>query len=228
MNGFKEEKKPTVAQLERRFKNAILFIDKTKDTQSIFFDDKGLSLIVNEDFAIIGTGFHRHVFNNITAAGVSRPYLYTKRFIEIALANDCTVAKKDGGIIHSYAKLMRVLKDKEDKSEYNLCWYVDLWYNNLFAPLYSIGETSAETYLVYESYMHNVARNQVILSEKVNGMTNKQFIKETDDLVAKYISDMEEVEIFKPMTDDENVKAEIAALSEHQANETMEEQANGE
>lgn len=225
-----EKKQMTKAQMQRRIEQSPLHLNRTRDFKTIYFDDKGLRLSCddNEGYCLIETSAHTHVFRSITVAGVSRPYLYTKRFIEIALANDCTVAKKDGGMIHSYAKLMRVLKDKEDKSDYNLCWYVDLWFNNLFSPLYGIGETESEAFLVYERYLRNVARNQVILSEKVNGMTNKQFIKETDDLVAKYIGDMKETEIFKPMTDDEKVKAEVAALSEHQANETMEEQANGE
>lgn len=222
-----EKKKLTNAQLKKRLHNALVHIDRTKDTQSIFFDDKGLSLVVNEDFAIIGTGFHRHVFNNITAAGFSRPYLYTKRFIEIALANDCFVVKKDGGKIHSYAKLLKVLKDKEDKSDYNLCWYVDLWLNNIFHPLYGIGETEAEAFLVYESYMHNVARNQVILSEKINDLTNLQFIDETMALVKKFTEGMDEKVIFVKKTDEEKTQEEIEALQEQQQEKVVEEQANG-
>ncbi len=225
-----EEKKLTKGQLERRLKNALLHIDKTSDTKSIYFDDKGLRLTVTSDYAIIGTLFHRHVFNALTSSGISRPYLYTKNFIDIVLKNENDIIVKDEkcNVRRSYAKLFALLKEQENKSDYNICWFYDLWLTNIFSPLYGIGETESEAFLVYERYLRNVARNQVILSEKVNGMTNKQFIKETDDLVAKYIGDMKETEIFKPMTDDEKVKAEVEALSEHQANETMEEQANGE
>ena len=49
----KQSKKPTNAQLEKRLKCALLHIDKTKDTKSIYFDDKGLRLTINDDFALI-------------------------------------------------------------------------------------------------------------------------------------------------------------------------------
>lgn len=220
----------TKAQMQRRIEQSPLHLNRTRDFKTIYFDDKGLRLSCddNEGYCLIETSAHTHVFRSITVAGVSRPYLYTQRFIEIALANDSTWKDEKGQVRRSYSKLFEIVKNKEDKTEYNMCWYVDLWLNNIFSPLYSIDETEIASFLVYEQYLHNVARSQVILSEKVNGMTNKQFIKETDDLVAKFVGDMEESEIFKPMTDEEKVKAEVEALSEHQANETMEEQANGE
>lgn len=225
-----EKKQMTKAQMQRRIEQSPLHLNRTRDFKTIYFDDKGLRLSCddNEGYCLIETSAHTHVFRNITVAGVSRPYLYTQRFIEIALANDSTWKDEKGNVRRSYAKLFALLKEQENKADYNICWFYDLWLTNIFSPLYGIGETESEAFLVYERYLRNVARNQVILSEKVNGMTNKQFIKETDDLVAKYIGDMKETEIFKPMTDDEKVKAEVAALSEHQANETMEEQANGE
>lgn len=227
---MKQQKKPTKGDMERRMHNAIVLVPKDKDTQSVYFDDKGVRLVITSDFAIIGTMFHRHVFNALTASGVSRPYIYTKRFIEIALANESSILVKDekGNTKRSYAKLFATLKEKEDKSEYNIAWFYDLWLSNIFAPLYGIGETESEAFLVYEQYLHNVARNHLILSEKPDGMTNKQFIKQTMELVEKYTDGMEETQIFKPLTDDEKAKAEIVALQESQTEKTMEEQANGE
>ena len=60
-----EKKKETRDQLERRIRNAIVFIPKTKATQSIYFSDKGLRVIVDDSFAIIETGGHRHVFSSV-------------------------------------------------------------------------------------------------------------------------------------------------------------------
>lgn len=222
-----QQKKPTKSDLERRMRNAVVLVPKDKETKSFYFDDKGLRLTVTEDFAVVATMFHQHVFRAITAQGISRPYLYVKQFIEIALANDCSVKDEKGYIKHSYAKLFAILKEKEDKAEHNVCWYTDLWLSCIFAPLYSIGESEAESFLVYESYLHNVARNQVVLSEKAEGMTNKQFIKETMALVDKYCEGMTEKEIFAAQTDDEKAQAEIVALNEQQNEKTMEEQANG-
>lgn len=222
-----EKKKITNGQLQNRLRNAILHIDKTKDTQSVFFDDKGLRLTVNEDFAIIATGFHRHVFNNFTAQGVSRPYLYTKRFIEMALNNDCTIKDERGRITRSYGKLMAILKEKEDKAEFNVAWYIDLWLNNIFHPLYGIGETESESFLVYESYLHNIARNKVIMSEKINDMTNKNFIDEVLKEVKLFTEGMDERTIFKKKTDEEMAQEELAALQEQEADKSMEEMNHG-
>lgn len=219
--------KPTKSDLERRMRNALVLVPRDKDYQSIYFDDKGLKLEVTQDFAVISTGFHQHIFRNITAAGISRPYLYTKRFIEISTKVDCVVKDAKGYVKHSYSKLMAELKKNEDKSEYNLCWFYDLWLNNIFHPLYGIGETETEAFLVYESYMHNVARNQVILSEKINDLTNLQFIDETMALVKKFTEGMEEKVIFVKKTDEEKTQEEIEALQEQQQEKVVEEQANG-
>lgn len=220
-------KNVTKGELERRIRNAIVLVPKTKDTISVFFDDKILRLTVTDDFAVVETGFHRHVFNQLTPNGVSRPYLYTKRFIEIALENDCIVKDANGKATRSYAKLMDKLKEKEDKTEYNLCWFVDLWFNNIFHPLYGIDETESAAFLIYDNYLHNIARNQIILSEKEKDITNIDFIKQEHELVNKYIEGMKEAVIFHKLTDEERKEQEIKALQEHEQDNLVTEQANG-
>lgn len=217
-----EKKKETKGELERRIKNSVLLVPRDKDYISIYFDDKGLRLEVTQDFAVISTGFHRHVFNNITSTGVSRPWLYTKRFIEIALANDCMVKDEKGNVTRSYGKLFAKLGEKEDKSEHNICWYYDLWLNNIFSPLYGIGESTAESFLVYESYLHNIARHKVILSEKIDDITNVGFVKEVCDNELEFINDMEENVIFKKKTDEEAFNEEVAALREQEDEKELE------
>jgi len=218
----------TKGELERRIRNAIVLVPKTKDTISVFFDDKILRLTVTDDFAVIETGFHRHVFNQLTPNGVSRPYLYTKRFIEIALENDCIVKYANGKATRSYAKLMDKLKEKEDKTEYNLCWFVDLWFNNIFHPLYGIDETESAAFLIYDNYLHNIARNQIILSENEKDITNIDFIKQEHELVNGYIDGMKESVIFPKLTDEERKEQELKALQEQEQENFVTEQANGE
>ena len=225
---MKKEKKETASQLERRLKNAILHIDRTKDCIEIWFDDKGLRLIVddNEGVAIVATNYHRHVFSSITASGISRPYLYIKRFVEIALANDCIVKDAKGNPTRSYAKLFNSLKEKEDKSEYNIAWYVDLWLFNIFNPLFSIGESEAESFFVFEQYAHNIARNEIILNEHLEDMTNHQFVKELQNKVKEYMKGQPDFVLFKAKSDDELMKEEMSAIQEQEMEQKMEEQAD--
>ena len=209
-----KEKDLSKGQLESRLRNALVFVPKDKDYKGVYFDDKGLRLEVTNDFAVITTGFHRHVFNSITSQGISRPYLYTQRFIEIALSNDCLVKDEKGNITRSYNKLMDVLKEKEDKSEFNVCWYTDLWFNVIFHSLYGIGETEIESFLVYESYLHNIARNKIILSEKTENITNKMFIEQIGKELMEFTKDVDEHVVFQKKTDEERKKEEIDALGE--------------
>lgn len=219
-----KQKKPTKGELEKRMHNAIVLVPKDKDTKSIYFDDKCLRVTVTSDYAVISTLFHQHVFNAITASGVSKPYMYTQMFVEIALEFEEEIMVKDsqGNKIRSYAMLLKVLKEK-DSTKYNMCWFYDIWLFNIFTPLYEIGESEKDAFIVYEGYLHNIARNQVILSEKKNGITNKQFLDETIDLIKKYTEDIKEVQIFEPRTDEQ----QINALMEQQENKIITEQANG-
>jgi len=209
-----QQKKATKGDLEKKMRSAVVFVPKDRETISVYFDDKGLRLTATEDFAIIATGAHQHVFRSVTVAGVSRPYLYTKRFIEIALANDSTWKDEKGQVRRSYSKLFEIIKNKEDKTEYNICWYVDLWLNNIFSPLYSIDETEIASFLVYEQYLHNIAKQQIILSEHTDDMTNLQFVDALLDNEKKYFDGMTESVIIHKKTDEEKTQEEIDALQE--------------
>lgn len=209
-----QQKKTTKGDLVKKMRSAVVFVPKDRETISVYFDDKGLRLTVTEDFAIIATGAHQHVFRNITVAGVSRPYLYTKRFIDIALANDCTIRDEKGQVSRSYTKMFALLKNKEDKTEYNLCWFIDLWLNNIFSSLYSIDETELSAFVVYEQYLHDVAKTQVLLSEHTEDMTNLQFVNALIDNEKKYLESMKEAVIINKKTDEEKTQEEVAALQE--------------
>ena len=221
---MEQKKKPTNAQLQKRIENAIVFVPKTKDTISIFFSDKGVRLVADSDGCVIETNYHRHVYSNITGAGVSRPYLYTKRVIEIANDNIEAIKTESG---YSYQRLIDVLKAKEDKSEYNIVVYYEWFLFNIFQPLYGIGETEIESFLVYEDYLHNIARNAILLSEKTEDITNKQFIQKVIDNIKEFTNELEERVLFSKKTDEQVMQEEIEAIQEQEQNDAMEAQING-
>lgn len=221
-----EKKKLSNAQLTKRMQNAVLFVERTKTTEEIYFFDKGLRLIVTEDYAIVETGFHRHVFNYITSSGASQPCVFIRQFIDIAKKTafehkDILDAQKGG---YSYSKLFEVLKKKEDQSEYNICWYVDLWLFNIFNPLFSIGASETSSFLVYEAYLHNMARARAILEEKQEDLTNKGFIAKVTGLMQDFANDMQERVVFPKLTDEERLKQETQALEEKENEEFVNEQ----
>lgn len=218
-----EQKKATKAQLEKRIANALIHVDKTKDCQTIFFDDKGLRLTVTEDFAIIETGYHRHLFNNYTSEGVSRPWLYTKRIIEIANENDCKVG--DG---YSYQRLMQVLKDKEDKSDYNIATYYDWWLFIIFNNLYAIAENETSSWLVFFKYVQALATNAILFEEHKDGLTNKQFIDKYIDLIRDFTKGIDERQVFVAKSDEDVMRENIEAMQQDENDKILQEQIQNE
>ena len=222
----KKNSKPTNAQLLRRIQKSPLHLDFTKNTVSVYFSDKGLRLTVDdsEGYALIATGYHTHCFQSWTSNGISRPFLYTKRVIEIANKNLKDI-EVDGG--YSFQKLLEVLKAKEDKNEYNIAVYYEWWLQIIFANLYSIDETEVGSFLVYEAYLHHIARNGILLSEKNEDITNKQFISQVTESMKEFVEGIDERVIFHKMTDEELTKANIEALAQDEQEQAMEAQING-
>ena len=129
--------------------------------------------------------------------------------------------KTDTG--YSFALLLATLKEKEDKAEYNIITYFDWWLTNLFSPQFSIGETDIESFLVYEDYIHNIARNTILLDQRNEDMTNQQFIDRLIGHIKEFTADVQESVILHKKTDEQIMSENIAAEQE----QTMEAQING-
>ena len=207
--------------MERRLKNALIHVDLTKNTRSIFFSDKGLRLTDTDEHVLIQTGFHTHVFSKFTNAGYSRPCLYIARLIDIALSNDEYVEESKKEFGYSYARLLEVLEAKEDKTEFNIATYVDWWLSIIFAPLYAIDENAASQFNVYYKYLSHIATQHIFLSEHKEGMTNKQFVEEHDKLMKQFLENMQENPIFVPLSDEERMKQEMEAMQEQEVEQQM-------
>ena len=219
-----EQKKETRATIERKLKNAVIFVPRTKDTLSVFFSDKGIRLTVTEDSAVISFGYSQTLYSNFTSAGISRPYLYTKRIIEITNEHLDEI-KTDKG--YSFQRLLDVLKEKEDKAEYNIVTYYDWFVFNLFQPQYGIAEDEVSSFLVYEDYIHNIAKNSVLLSERNEDLTNKQLIDKVIANIKDFTDNLEESVLLHKKTDEEIAKENVEAAQEQELNESLETQADG-
>lgn len=225
-----DNKRPTNAQLQKRIANAIVHIDKTKDTHTAYFTDKGVRLTASEECAVIAFGHAKVVYDSFALSGICRPYLYTKRVIEIVeeLAKDENVVgriKTEAG--YSFKGVLEVLGELEDKSQYNILTYYDWFIFNVFQPLYGIADDEVSSYLVYEDYLHNIARNMVILSEKDEDMTDKQFTAKVQSNMNELMSNLEERVIFHKKTDEEVANENMEAMMEMEQEQAMEAQVNG-
>lgn len=218
-----EKKKETNAQLKKRIEKALVHVEKTKDTKSVYFSDRGLRLTINEDCAIISTGFHKHIFNKITSSGISKPYMYTDMVIDLALENSCLVEDENviGEKYYSYQRLLDVLKNNEEKNyDYLIVYYYSMWLYNIYNPLYSISESESSSFVVFLTYVVNVATNSIILEEKKDDVTNRQIVNELCARIKKFTSDIDERVIFAKMTDEDFAKKEMEAMNE-QENENI-------
>ena len=230
-----EQKKETRDQLERRIKNALVFVPTVSDTVSIYFSDRGLRLSVTnpndfDGYAVIETNYHKHVFNELNAnqdtqkgqLPFSRPWLYTKRVAEIANEN-LEAIKTDAG--YSYRKLIEVLDAKEDKSELNICLYFDQWIISCFNPLFMISEKIIDQWLVYFLFECVGATHQAILEEHKEDVTTKQFVERFKELLTECMEGNKERVLFPALSDEERVKQEIEAVQQNAQEELMKGQA---
>lgn len=221
----KKNSKPTNAQLLRRIQKSPLHLDFTKNTVSVYFSDKGLRLTVDdsEGYALIATGYHTHCFQSWTSNGISRPFLYTKRVIEIANENLKDI-EVDGG--YSFQKLLEVLKAKKDKSEYNIVTYYEWWCSVIFDGLYSISEDEVGSWFVYFKYINIIATNSILLEEHKEDVTNKQFVEQFLSRIKEFTDNVDERVLFHALSDEERMKQEMEAVMATEQEQAMEAQVN--
>ena len=206
-----EQKKESRRQIERRIKNAVVFVPKDKDTLTAFFSDKGVRLTVTSDSAVIETNYHRHVFSNYTASGESRPYIYTRRIVELANEHQCT----------SFKELLEKTKDNQDTN--NIVVFFSWWLLNIFQPLYSIGESQVEAFVVYATYARNVATNVAILDEKKEDVTCSQFLESINKRTSEILDKIPDAVLFKKKTDEEIMQENIDAIKEQETEDFLQE-----
>lgn len=207
------DKKLSNKQLQARIDKALIHIDRTKETREMYFIDKGLKITTTEDFCMIGTASHTHVFDAITSAGISKPYIYANKILDIAFATDFGT-KADGGMVYSFSKLVEKLKADGKELEYNIVIYYSWYLFNIFFPLYSIDENGASSFLVYFNYLFNLASSQVFLGEHKDGLTTKAFIAQQRLLFDKFLQNVDDMAMFEPISDAERAQREIDAFKE--------------
>ena len=111
---------------------------------------------------------------------------------------------------------MANLKAKEDQTDFRIAWYCDLWFNNIMSPLYSIGESEMESFMVYEQYVHNIAKKRAIFEaqEKDGDVTNKEFVESISEHLKGFIGDMGDKVLFAKKSEEEQKQEEADAMAQ--------------
>jgi hypothetical protein len=213
-----EKKKPTNAQLLKRIEKAICFVERDKDYRSIYFSDKGLKIECTQDYCVISTNYHKHVFTYVTSGGVSQPYLYVSYFLDIANRYLYEITENNGQEnYYSYRKLLDILKAIYDQdgecTDYIVAFYVDMYLFNIFTPLYEVGDSTSTQFMTYLHYCENLARTMVQLDEHKKDVTNKEFILLFVDKLKELTQGLKESVIYKKLTDSEFAEREIKAMN---------------
>lgn len=224
-----ETKKPTNAQLQRKINNAVVHIDRTKDTKEVYFDDRGMRITVTPDLAVLSTGVYTSVFYRVYSGGESNQYLCLSALVAKALEYDkeITVKTKDS-VFRSYSLLHKVLDEKKESLS---VWLdvMDWWLYNYetsiaLAPREDVN--NATFFNIYEKYLHSLITNNVFLGEHKEQMTSKQYLIAIADKMKEICDGMQdEIVMFNAKTDDEMIEEEINAVKEQQIEQEM---TNGE
>ena len=114
--GQKAEKKPTNAQLQRRIDNAIIHMERTKDTREVYFDDRNIRVIVNEDMALLSNGVYSTTFQRYFFGGESNQYACLALLVDCATKYEPKIITQDkkGNKFRSFALLSKVMQEKND------------------------------------------------------------------------------------------------------------------
>ena len=229
--GQKADKKPTNAQLQRRIDTAIIHMERTKDTKEIFFDDRNIRVVVNEDMALLSNGIYSTTFQRYFFGGESNQYACLSLLVDCAKKYETKIITQDkkGNKFRSFALLSKVMQEENDNDHtwiLVLSWYIYVFEANIaLAPREDF--TNAVFYNLYEKFAHSAASLEQYSKEHKDGMTNKEYFKAIADKLIEIADDMNEDKMFEPMSDEEMAKKEMEALQRDEEEKILEEQANG-
>lgn len=157
-----KEKKPSKSQLEALLNDEVFVVRGKKHAKFACLTDRGISLTVTDDFAIVSTNFHRTIFNVATGSGYSKPYLFVTMFVDIVHKYAEKIAKdKANPYDVSLSELMALEMESEDKA---MIEKVNRWFDILIEPLYAIGETVIENFSLYMGRWSLLARQNAMLN----------------------------------------------------------------
>jgi hypothetical protein len=223
-----QEKKPTNAQLQKRLKNAVLHIDKTKAYRAVMFADRNLKIEIEEDVAIISRLSYSLCFNKVVAGGYSRVYMILANVVDMVKRYDCIKENDKVGKFTSYWKLWDAVREKEaQQGDLGVFTVFSCWFDVLQSTLFLCPEKSDEMFALNSIYVLNTYVHEVLSKPYDKDMTNKELSIEISKLFNQYIAEMgEEQVVLHKETKEEQEQAIADAMAADEVEQNLEEQAD--
>ena len=218
-----QEKKLTNAQLQKRLKNAVLHIDKTKAYRAVMFADRNLKIEIEDDVAIISRLSYSLCFNKVVASGYSRVYMILANVVDMVKRYDCIKENDKVGKFTSYWKLWDAVREKEaEQGDLGVLTIFSVWFDVLQSTLFLCPEKADETFALNTIYVLNTYVHGVLAKPYDKDMTNKELMIEIANEVNEYIAQMgDEYLVLHKETKEEQEQAVADALAEEQVEQAL-------
>lgn len=188
------KKKPTLSQLQKKIENAVVFVERdNKSYNSVYFDDRGLSLEVTNDFAVVSRLSFRMIFNAIVPSGYSRIYLVIKKIIEMAQNYGCDI-EKDGKNIKSFWTLWENVTNSnkgeiEKTEDTSILALFSSWLDVQHCSVFSLSERVQDVFTIQFMHKAFVLLFGVLSKPYDKDMTNVDIMKEFEKELKAFIKE---------------------------------------
>ncbi len=175
-----EQKKPTKKQLEKKLKEATVFVDKAE--KSIYLADIGVGIYISKFQTVLSTNFHRHVWENINSVGYSGVFMYLNSFLDIVIAKLDDIKDKNtkGELYYSFGKLKACALSENERM---IVSKVEMFIYSVNDGLYSIGSDSDPIgIMLYLDYLYTMSKATLISELPEGDILVNTFVK---DLVSR-------------------------------------------
>jgi hypothetical protein len=172
-----EQKKPTKKQLEKKLKEATVFVDKAE--KSIYLADICVGIYISKFETVLSTNFHRHVWENINSVGYSGVYVFLNSFVDICLnrLSDITCKTKEGNVYYSFGKLLEIYNLSDD--EVSIIRQFNMFNCSIHDGIYSVGNKDVLTNaILLINYYFVAAKVDIIENSKGKDITLNDYVRD--------------------------------------------------
>ena len=171
-----EQKKPTKKQLEKKLREATVFVDKAE--KSIYLADIGVGIYISKFETVLSTNFHRHVWENINSVGYSGVFMYLNSFLDIVLTKLDEIKDKNtkGELYYSFGKLKGCSLTENERV---IVSKVEMFIYSVNDGLYSIGSENDQIgIMLYLDYLYTMSKATLISELPDEDILVNTFVKD--------------------------------------------------